>query len=190
MHGPTRLQPQTDLDLIESEVGLRAQVLDVEANRSTIGGMMLSGGELLMYGNVTDQGGYDSVHGVQLDAAGRPAGPQTYRASLLNLSPCLAGDVACPQFEALGDGGFAYLSTGADGKESVHVTGREPNSYAAEPTGASGGRIGTPSARMRPDSTPTREVPPRFRSNIMRGRTSCCAHDDHASIVRALSSAV
>ncbi|MFD1274263.1 hypothetical protein ACFQ51_29440 [Streptomyces kaempferi] len=124
-----------------------ARVLDVEANRSTIGGMMLSGGELLMDGNVTDQGGYDSVHGVQLDAAGRPAGPQTYRASLLNLSPCLAGDVACPQFEALGDGGFAYLSTGADGKESVHVTGREPNSYAAEPTGASGGRIGTGTGR-------------------------------------------
>ncbi|MFG2477833.1 FlgD immunoglobulin-like domain containing protein [Streptomyces fagopyri] len=124
-----------------------AQVLDVEANRSTIGGMMLSGGELLMYGNITDQGGYDSVYGVQLDPAGRPAGPQTHRASMLNLSPCLAGDVACPQFEALGDGGFAYLSTGADGKESVHVTGRTPNTYAAEATGSSGGRIGTGTGR-------------------------------------------
>ncbi|MFE4550750.1 FlgD immunoglobulin-like domain containing protein [Streptomyces sp. NPDC056785] len=124
-----------------------APVLDVRANRATVGGMMLSGGELLMYGNTTGQGGYDAVHGVQLDAAGRPAGPQTYRASMLNLSPCLAGDVACPQFEALGDGGFAYLSTGADGKESVHVTGRDPNSFATEATGASGGRIGTGTGR-------------------------------------------
>ncbi|QFZ74079.1 hypothetical protein GFH48_13210 [Streptomyces fagopyri] len=124
-----------------------APVLDVEANRATIEGIMLAGGELLMYGNTTDQGGYDAVHGVQLDAAGRPAGPQTHRASLLNPSPCLAGDVACPQFEALGDGGFAYLSTGADGKESVHVTGRTPNTYATVATGSSGGRIGTGTGR-------------------------------------------
>ncbi|MGW3846969.1 FlgD immunoglobulin-like domain containing protein [Streptomyces fagopyri] len=131
-----------------TETGVTAaRVLDVEANRATIEGLMLSGGELLMYGNTTDQGGYDAVHGVQLDAAGRPVGPQTHRASPLNLSPCLAGDVACPQFEALCDGGFAYLSTGADGKESVHVTGRTPNTYASVATGSSGGRVGTGTGR-------------------------------------------
>lgn len=33
------------------------------------------------------------------------------------------------------------------------------------------GRIDTSLGRMRLDSTPTREVPPRFRSNVLRGRT-------------------
>ncbi|MER6688264.1 hypothetical protein [Streptomyces minutiscleroticus] len=124
-----------------------AEVFTVPAGRGAIRGLMMAGGELLMYGNVTDVGGNDAVHAVPLDPAGRPAGPQTVRARPVNVSPCLAGDAACPQFEALGDGGFAYLSTDAAGEESLHAGGRRPNAYAYAATGDAGGRIGTGTGR-------------------------------------------
>jgi hypothetical protein len=49
---------------------------------------------------------------------------------------------------------------------------RCPSCGANSRTNTSGGRIDTSSGRMRPDSTPNREVPPGFRSNVLRGRTS------------------
>ena len=49
---------------------------------------------------------------------------------------------------------------------------RCPSSGANSRTNTSGGRIDTSSGRMRPDSTPPPELPPRTRSNILRRRTS------------------
>ena len=49
---------------------------------------------------------------------------------------------------------------------------RCPSSGANSRTNTSGGRIHTSSTRIRPDSTPTPEVPPRFQSNVPRRRTS------------------
>src|SRR6059036_3798494 len=48
---------------------------------------------------------------------------------------------------------------------------RCPSCGASSRTNTSGGRIGTSLGRIRPNSTPKPEVPPRFRSNVMRGRT-------------------
>ncbi|MFE2260864.1 hypothetical protein [Streptomyces griseosporeus] len=123
------------------------EVLTVPPNRAHIDGLMLSGGTLLMRGNTTSVGGYDQVHAMPLDPAGRPLGPHTPRANVLNVSPCLAGDAACPQVEALGDGRFAYLSTdAATGAESVAV-GADLTSYASAATGDANGRIGTGTGR-------------------------------------------
>ncbi|MFI6209583.1 FlgD immunoglobulin-like domain containing protein [Streptomyces sp. NPDC051041] len=123
-----------------------ARVRTVPALRATVDGLMLAGGELLMGGNTTNAAGYDAVHAMPLDTAGRPAGPHTPRARLLDVSPCLGGDAACPQLEALGDGRYAYLSTGSAGTESVHV-GIGPNAHGSAPTGDTRGRLGTGTGR-------------------------------------------
>ncbi|MEU6388017.1 FlgD immunoglobulin-like domain containing protein [Streptomyces sp. NPDC046939] len=123
-----------------------ARVLRVPALRASIDGLMLAGGELLMQGNPTNTGGVNSVYAVPLDRDGKPAGRQTFRISVRDVSPCLGGDAACPQLEALGDGRFAYLATGADGTETVR-TANSATSYANAPTGDTKGRIGTGTGR-------------------------------------------
>ncbi|MFI7387319.1 FlgD immunoglobulin-like domain containing protein [Streptomyces sp. NPDC049813] len=122
------------------------RVLNLPAHRATVDGLMLAGGELLLQGNPTHNGGYDAVYAIPLDRDGRPTGRQSYRASLLNASPCLGGDAACPQLEALGDGRFAYLSTDPDSTEAVH-TANSRTSFSSAATGSTAGRIGTGSGR-------------------------------------------
>ncbi|QQM40598.1 FlgD immunoglobulin-like domain containing protein [Streptomyces liliifuscus] len=121
-------------------------VFTVPPGRAAVDGLMLAGGELLMFGNATSVG-WDAAYAVPLDASGKPTGPQVRRSPYVDSSPCLGGDAACPQLEALGDGRFAYLFTGTDGKESVHVAGLGTDTYSAEPTGSAGGRIGTGTGR-------------------------------------------
>ncbi|MEU9787360.1 hypothetical protein AB0H92_41500 [Streptomyces phaeochromogenes] len=122
-------------------------VFTVPPSRAKVDGLMIAGGELLMFGNATPTPGWDAVYAVPLDPTGKPAGIQVRRSPFISSSPCLGGDAACPQLEALGDGRFAYPYTGADGKESVHVTGLATDTYSTEPTGSSGGRIGTGTGR-------------------------------------------
>ncbi|BCL27458.1 FlgD immunoglobulin-like domain containing protein [Streptomyces aurantiacus] len=121
-------------------------VFTVPPVRATVDGLMIAGGELLMYGNATANSGGDAVYAVPLDTDGKPTGIQNPRSSFVTSSPCLGGDAACPQLEALGDGRFAYLSTGTDGKESVHVAGLGTTT-STEPTGDSAGRIGAGTGR-------------------------------------------
>ncbi|MEU4616099.1 FlgD immunoglobulin-like domain containing protein [Streptomyces umbrinus] len=123
------------------------QVFTVPPTRATVDGLMIAGGELLMFGNATVNAGWDAAYAVPLDPTGRPTGTQVRRSPYVGSSPCLGGDAACPQLEALGDGRFAYLYTGTDGKESVHVAGLGTDTYSAEPTGSSAGRIGTGTGR-------------------------------------------
>ncbi|MFF3328128.1 FlgD immunoglobulin-like domain containing protein [Streptomyces sp. NPDC002888] len=121
-------------------------VLTVPAGYAPVDGLMLSGGELLMHGNPTLS--IAGVYAMPLDAAGKPTGPQVRRSTDVNVSPCLAGDAACPQYEALGDGRFAYLSTSPDSdQESVNVAGLSPNSYAYAAMDDSAGRVGAGSGR-------------------------------------------
>ncbi|WP_406487743.1 FlgD immunoglobulin-like domain containing protein [Streptomyces phaeochromogenes] len=122
-------------------------VFTVPPVRAKVDGLMVAGGELLMFGNATPTPGWDAAYAVPLDPTGKPTGIQARRSPFIGSSPCLGGDAACPQLEALGDGRFAYLYTGADGKESVHVTGLATDTYSTEPTGSSGGRIGTGTGR-------------------------------------------
>ncbi|MFI0240272.1 FlgD immunoglobulin-like domain containing protein [Streptomyces sp. NPDC016845] len=124
-----------------------ARVLHVPAGRAPIDGLLLAGGELLMQGNPTNTGGVNSVYSIPLDRDGRPTGRQTFRVAVRDVSPCLSGDAACPQLEALGDGRFAYLATGAGATEVVRATGSD-TSYADAPTGDTQGRIGTGTGRF------------------------------------------
>ncbi|MFL1900157.1 FlgD immunoglobulin-like domain containing protein [Streptomyces tauricus] len=121
-------------------------VFTVPAGRAQVDGLALAGGELLMFGSAVPAG-WDALYAVPLDTEGKPTGHQERRSPYVTSSPCLGGDAACPQLEALGDGRFAYLSTGTDGKESVHVAGLSTDTYSAEPTGDSGGRLGTGTGR-------------------------------------------
>ncbi|MCW8100229.1 FlgD immunoglobulin-like domain containing protein [Streptomyces tauricus] len=121
-------------------------VFTVPAGRAQVDGLALAGGELLMFGSAVPAG-WDALYAVPLDTEGKPTGHQERRSPYVASSPCLGGDAACPQLEALGDGRFAYLSTGTDGKESVHVAGLSTDTYSAEPTGDSGGRLGTGTGR-------------------------------------------
>ncbi|MEV2196594.1 hypothetical protein AB0I02_37305 [Streptomyces phaeochromogenes] len=121
-------------------------VFTVPPTRATVDGLMIAGGELLMFGNATVNAGWDAAYAVPLDSSGRPTGTQVRRSPYVGSSPCLGGDAACPQLEALGDGRFAYLYTYSDGKESVHVAG-DTDTFLTEPTGSSGGRIGTGTGR-------------------------------------------
>ncbi|MET9564365.1 FlgD immunoglobulin-like domain containing protein [Streptomyces tauricus] len=121
-------------------------VFTVPAGRAQVDGLALAGGELLMFGSAVPVG-WDAMYAVPLDTRGKPTGDQERRSPYVASSPCLGGDAACPQLEALGDGRFAYLFTGTDGKESVHVAGLGTDTSSAEPTGDSGGRIGTGTGR-------------------------------------------
>ncbi|MFD5034466.1 hypothetical protein ACFWM0_29260, partial [Streptomyces sp. NPDC058405] len=120
------------------------KVLDVPAQRAAVDALLLAGGELMAYGNPSVSAA--GMYSIPLDAAGKPLGTQTRKFTMLLPAPCPAGDAACPQVEALGDGRVAYLSD-QSGKESVHVAGREPNVYGAVPTNSTGGRIGGGSGR-------------------------------------------
>lgn len=123
------------------------RVFTVPPTRAKVDGLMIAGGELLMFGNATPNAGWDAAYAVPLDPAGKPTGTQARRGPYVGSSPCLGGDAACPQLEALGDGRYAFLYTGSDGKEAVHVAGLGTDTYSAEPTGSSGGRIGTGTGR-------------------------------------------
>ncbi|GGN76135.1 hypothetical protein GCM10011579_056840 [Streptomyces albiflavescens] len=122
-------------------------VFTVAPNQARVSGLMMAGGELLMFGNATVNAGWDAAYAVPLDPTGKPTGTQVRRSPYVASSPCLSGDAACPQLEALGDGRFAFLYTGTDGKESVHVAGLTTDTYSTEPTGDSAGRLGTGTGR-------------------------------------------
>ncbi|MFF4503997.1 hypothetical protein [Streptomyces sp. NPDC001401] len=124
------------------------KVQDIPAWQAKADGLALAGGELLLYGNTTHTGGIYGFYTIPLDTTGRPTGLQTRRGpTLAPASPCLTGDTACPQLEALGDGRVAYLWTDSAGKESVNVVGEDPTTIRNAPTGDSGGRIAGGSGR-------------------------------------------
>ncbi|AWT45700.1 MULTISPECIES: hypothetical protein [Streptomyces] len=122
------------VDLADGTLGVSlpgsTTVLTVPPNRAHIDGLMLSGGTLLMRGTPPPSAATTRCTPCRWVRRASP-GPHTPRASVLNVSPCLAGDAACPQVEALGDGRFAYLST-------------DPATAA---TGDAKGRIGTGTGR-------------------------------------------
>ncbi|WP_394428108.1 FlgD immunoglobulin-like domain containing protein [Streptomyces sp. SGAir0957] len=122
------------------------RVLRVPAGRGYIDGLLLAGGELLLQGNPTNTGGVNTAYAIPLDRDGRPTGRQTLRAGLVDVSPCLAGDAACPQLEALGDGRLAYLATAPGASEAVYTT-TGTNSASTASTGDTKGRIGTGTGR-------------------------------------------
>lgn len=122
------------------------KVAQIPAYAIGVNGLALAGGELFLYG-ATTPGGYSRFNSFQLDATGRPTGQQTPRSPALNASTCLAGDAACPQLEALGDGRASYLSTDSEGQESVFNIGLDTTTIRNEPTGDSGGRIPSGSGR-------------------------------------------
>ncbi|MEU6343412.1 hypothetical protein ABZ883_21015 [Streptomyces sp. NPDC046977] len=115
---------------------------DIPAWKARADGIAMAGGELLMYGNTTHTGGAYGFHSIPLDATGRPTGLQTRRGpGLSDASPCLTGDAACPQMEALGDGRVAYLWTDSAHTEHVNVVGEDTTTIRTVSTGDSGGRI-------------------------------------------------
>ncbi|MEG8277831.1 FlgD immunoglobulin-like domain containing protein [Streptomyces sp. AHA2] len=112
----------------------------VPAGAIAVQGLALAGGELLLHG--ATPGASLRYSGFQLDATGRPTGPQTPRSPALPAPTCLGGDAACPQMEALGDGRVGHLHTGAGGEESVVSTGPDATTLLDATTdGDSGGRI-------------------------------------------------
>ncbi|MEU1401147.1 FlgD immunoglobulin-like domain containing protein [Streptomyces sp. NPDC005728] len=114
------------------------KVVQIPADRVRVEGLALAGGELFLDGR---QGNGHRFFGFALDAAGRPAGPQTRRSRVLSNPSCLTGDAACPQMEALGDGQVAFLTSDDSGQESVAETGLDTGTPASVPTGDSRGRI-------------------------------------------------
>ncbi|MEV3972012.1 FlgD immunoglobulin-like domain containing protein [Streptomyces sp. NPDC050698] len=123
-----------------------AKVAEVPAAATGVQGLAVAGGELFLFG--ATPGASLRYSGFQLDAAGRPDGPQTRRSPALSPPTCLTGDAACPQMEALGDGRVAHLWTDAAGEESVVSAGLDTTTLLAEPTdGDAAGRIGTGSGR-------------------------------------------
>jgi hypothetical protein len=123
-----------------------AKVAEVPAAATGVQGLAVAGGELFLYG--ATPGASLRYSGFQLDAAGRPDGPQTRRSPALSPSTCLTGDAACPQLEALGDGRVSHLWTSATGEESVVNVGLDTSTVITEPTdGDAAGRIGAGSGR-------------------------------------------
>ncbi|GGX21620.1 hypothetical protein [Streptomyces lomondensis] len=116
------------------------KVAQVPAAAVGVQGLAVAGGELFLYG--ATPGASLRYSSFQLDATGRPAGPQTRRSPGLSPSTCLTGDAACPQLEALGDGRVGYLWTSDTGQESVLNVGLDTSTIVNEPTdGDSGGRV-------------------------------------------------
>ncbi|MGW2702507.1 FlgD immunoglobulin-like domain containing protein [Streptomyces sp. NPDC001340] len=114
------------------------KVAQIPADRIRVEGLALAGGELFLDGREGDGHRFFSF---ALDAAGRPAGPQTRRSRALAAPTCLTGDAACPQMEALGDGRVAFLFTDYSGQESVIETGFDTGDLPRVPTGDARGRI-------------------------------------------------
>ncbi|MFC9128668.1 FlgD immunoglobulin-like domain containing protein [Streptomyces sp. NPDC057099] len=128
------------ITLTESGGLTTTKVARVPAASTGVQGLAVAGGELFLYG--ATPGASLRYSGFQLDATGRPAGPQTRRSPGLDTSTCLTGDAACPQHEALGDGRVAYLWTGDTGQESVLTVGLDTSTVLNGPTdGDSGGRL-------------------------------------------------
>ncbi|MET9811910.1 hypothetical protein [Streptomyces sp. NPDC006355] len=116
------------------------KVARIPAAATQVQGLAVSGGELFLYG--ATPGASYRYSGFQLDATGRPAGPQTRRSPAQSPTTCLTGDAACPQLEALGDGRVAHLWTDSAGQESVLGVGLDATTTVSGPTdGDSGGRI-------------------------------------------------
>ncbi|MDQ0932947.1 FlgD immunoglobulin-like domain containing protein [Streptomyces turgidiscabies] len=122
------------------------KVVNIPAYSTRVDGLAMAGGELMLDGATTGGGGH-RYSSFQLDAAARPVGGQTLRGPALSQSTCLAGDAACPQLEALGDGRVAHLWTNANGQESVITVGLDTTTIVSAGTGDDGGRI--PSATGR-----------------------------------------
>ncbi|WP_105970619.1 FlgD immunoglobulin-like domain containing protein [Streptomyces geranii] len=122
------------------------KVVNIPAYSTRVDGLALAGGELMLYGATAGGSGH-RYSSFQLDAAARPVGGQTPRGPALSPSTCLAGDAACPQLEALGDGRVAHLWTNANGQESVITVGLDATTIVSAGTGDAGGRI--PSATGR-----------------------------------------
>ena len=136
-----RVTPTGDSDVTSKNV------LDVPAWKTRPDGLALAGGELQMYGNTGNNGAY-GFYTIPLDSTGRPTALQTRRGpALAPVSPCLSGDAACPQMEALGDGRIAYLWTDSAGKESMNVVGEDATTIRNLPTGDAGGRLLTGTGR-------------------------------------------
>ncbi|MGY1497303.1 FlgD immunoglobulin-like domain containing protein [Streptomyces sp. QTS52] len=123
------------------------KVVNIPASSTRVDGLALAGGELMLYGATA--GGNHRFSSFQLDAAAKPVGGQTPRSTVLSPSTCLAGDAACPQLEALGDGRVAYLWTNANGQEYVSIAGLDisATSIVSAGTGDAGGRIPSASGR-------------------------------------------
>ncbi|MFF5966268.1 FlgD immunoglobulin-like domain containing protein [Streptomyces collinus] len=122
------------------------KVARVPAAATGVQGLAVAGGELFLYG--ATPGASLRYSSFQLDATGRPDGPQTRRSPGLSPPTCLTGDAACPQLEALGDGRVSHLWTGETGEESVVNVGLDTTTVLSEPTdGDSRGRIGGSTGR-------------------------------------------
>ncbi|GHC88247.1 hypothetical protein GCM10010309_68600 [Streptomyces violaceochromogenes] len=122
------------------------EVARVPAAATGVQGLAVAGGELFLYG--ATPGASLRYSSFQLDATGRPDGPQTRRSPGLSPSTCLTGDAACPQLEALGDGRVSHLWTGETGQESVVTVGLDTTTVLSAPTdGDSSGRIGAGTGR-------------------------------------------
>ncbi|MFJ5732841.1 FlgD immunoglobulin-like domain containing protein [Streptomyces paradoxus] len=122
------------------------EVARVPAAATGVQGLAVAGGELFLYG--ATPGASLRYSSFQLDATGRPDGPQTRRSPALSPSTCLTGDAACPQLEALGDGRVSHLWTADTGEESVLNAGLDTTTVLSEPTdGDSRGRIGGSTGR-------------------------------------------
>ncbi|MFI8167290.1 hypothetical protein ACIGAN_13120 [Streptomyces sp. NPDC085931] len=139
--GPSSLDWNIHRITLDGNGGLTTtEVAQVPAAATAVQGLAAAGGELLLHG--ATPGGSLRHSGFQLDATGRPTGPQTPRSPGLSAPTCLGGDAACPQLEALGDGRVSHLHTGASGEESVVTTGLDTTTLLDAPTdGDSGGRI-------------------------------------------------
>ncbi|MFI8894122.1 hypothetical protein [Streptomyces paradoxus] len=122
------------------------KVARVPAFATGVEGLAVAGGELFLYG--ATPGASLRYSSFQLDATGRPDGPQARRSPALSPSTCLTGDAACPQLEALGDGRVSHLWTAGTGEESVLDVGLDTTTVLSEPTdGDSRGRIGGSTGR-------------------------------------------
>ncbi|MGY1497304.1 hypothetical protein ACW4TU_12035 [Streptomyces sp. QTS52] len=116
---------------------------------SYVPALALAGGELFLYGDSPSASVFSSF---ALDATGRPVGPQTLRSPEMNAYDCIAGDVTCPQIEALGDGRTtSNWSVWPDmdnaGPQNVRVTGLDTKTQVNAATGSRLGRITSGSGR-------------------------------------------
>ncbi|MFF5980096.1 FlgD immunoglobulin-like domain containing protein [Streptomyces olindensis] len=145
--GPSSLDWNIHRITLSDSGGLTTtKVARVPAFATGVQGLAVAGGELFLYG--TTPGASFRYNSFQLDATGRPAGPQTRRSPAQNPTTCLTGDAACPQLEALGDGRVAHLWTDSTGQESVIGVGLDTTTVVRVPTdGDSGGRIGGSTGR-------------------------------------------